>query len=276
MELNDAAGVLAGVLPFLYAVLVAVYGRAFFASTRSTGRGNTYALFATIAIHIAYLVVHSAGVGHPPITSVFEIMSMLAVCIALGYAYIEVRTKTSNTGFFILLLPLLFQSVSSIFIRENGTIPDYLHSAVLGIHVSAALLGYTAICLSAVYGFLYLMLYHAIKSERFGVIYNRLPNLEMLEAMSHRAEVLGFTMLSVAICIGVLWLPRVFSNYSYLDPKLVGTFVIWALYAGGLGAKRRFGWQGRRTMILAVVGFGFVFLSMTVVNLYLSSFHTFH
>ena len=147
---------------------------------------------------------------------------------------------------------------------------------MLGFHVSAALLGYTAISLSAVYGFLYLMLYHEIKSTRFGLIYSRLPSLEMLETMSHKAEVFGFMMLTVAIGIGVLWLPRVFKDFSYLDPKLVGTLFIWVLYAVGLSAKRRLGWQGRKTIILSLVAFGFVFLSMTVINLYLSSFHGFH
>jgi ABC-type uncharacterized transport system permease subunit len=94
--------------------------------------------------------------------------------------------------------------------------------------------------------------------------------------MSHRAEVLGFVMLSVAILIGLFWLPRVFADFSYWDPKLVGSVVIWLLYAVGLAAKRRFGWQGRRMMILTLIAFCFVFLSMTVINLYLSGFHSFH
>jgi ABC-type transport system involved in cytochrome c biogenesis permease subunit len=98
----------------------------------------------------------------------------------------------------------------------------------------------------------------------------------MLEAMSHKAEIFGFISLTIAIIIGVVWLPRVFKEFSYLDPKLVGTLAIWVMYAAGLSAKRRLGWQGRKMMIISLVAFGFVFLSMTVVNLYLSGFHSFH
>ena len=94
--------------------------------------------------------------------------------------------------------------------------------------------------------------------------------------MSHKAEVFGFASLGVAIVIGVIWLPRVFSDFSYWDPKLVGTLVIWCLYALALGAKKILGWQGRKTMIITLVAFCFVFLSMTVINLYLSGFHSFH
>jgi ABC-type transport system involved in cytochrome c biogenesis permease subunit len=203
-------------------------------------------------------------------------MTLLAAAIAVAYTYIEWRTGTRSTGFFILILALAFQTASSLFLRDVVKIPEYLHSLVLGFHVSAALLGYTAISLSAVYGFLYLMLYHEIKSTKFGLIYNRLPNLEMLEAMSHKAEIFGFISLTIAIIIGVVWLPRVFKEFSYLDPKLVGTLAIWVMYAAGLSAKRRLGWQGRKMMIISLVAFGFVFLSMTVVNLYLSGFHSFH
>ena len=203
-------------------------------------------------------------------------MTMLAFCIVVGYAYIEFKTRTSNTGFFILLLALIFQAASSFFIKNLLDIPPFLRSRLLGFHVSAALLGYTAISLSAVYGVLYLLLYHEIKSSRFGVIYNRLPNLEMLEKMSHKAEVFGFIMLTIAICVGLFWLPRVFPGFSYWDPKLVGSLIIWALYAIALGAKRRFGLQGKKTMIIAVIAFAFVFLSMTVINMYLSGFHSFH
>jgi ABC-type transport system involved in cytochrome c biogenesis permease subunit len=276
MNLQPEVLLLLILVPVLYAGLATVYGLSFFGDFPRLTRIKTPALLATVALHCVYLIVRTIAFDHPPITSVFEIMTVLAASIAIGYTYIELRTRASATGFFILFLAFAFQTVSSLFIRDRFDIPEYLHSIVLGFHVSAALLGYTAISLSAAYGFLYLMLYHEIKSSRFGLIYNRLPNLETLETMSHRAEVFGFVALGVAIVIGVIWLPRVFREFSYWDPKLVGTLVIWCLYALALGAKKKLGWQGRKTMIITLVAFCFVFLSMTVINLYLSGFHSFH
>jgi len=274
--MNPLADMLRVVMPLLYAALVLTYGLTFFKGNSVLERMRFPLLLATAVLHLIYLTSRGMTLDHPPITTVWEIMSLLAVSITIAYMYIEWRTHTSNTGAFILLLAFAFQTASSLFIRDNVVIPDYLHSFVLGYHVSAALLGYTGISLSAVYGFLYLMLYHEIKSTRFGLIYSRLPSLEMLETMSNRSEVFGFAMLSVAIAIGLLWLPRVFGSFSYWDPKLVGTIFIWLLYAIALGAKRGLGWQGRKTMVISLVAFGFVFLSMTVINLYLSGFHSFH
>ncbi|MBI4536219.1 MAG: cytochrome c biogenesis protein CcsA [Ignavibacteriae bacterium] len=263
-------------MPLLYAGLVALYAISFFRNNPAAERLKTRLLALTAVAHLAYIGLRTAAFDHAPITTVFEIMTLLAACIALGYGYIELRTKVRSTGFFILLLALVFQTVSSLFIKDLTEIASILRSRLLGIHVSTALLGYTGISLSAVYGFLYLMLYHEIKSSQFGVIYNRLPNLEMLEKMSHKAEVFGFVMLSVAIIIGVVWLPEAFESFSYWDPKLIGSMVIWALYALALAAKRMLGWQGRKVMIISLVAFGFVFLSMTVINIYLSGFHSFY
>ncbi len=276
MDVRTVVIVLQTLLPVLYAALVAVYGITFFTSAPVLERFKHPALIAIIVLHLGYLGARTMLFDHPPITSLFEIMTLLAACIGGAYLYLEMRTRVHNTGLFVLFLACVFQTISSIFIRDLLAIPDYLHSRLLGFHVSAAILGYTALSISAVYGLLYLMLYHEIKSSRFGVIYSRLPNLETLETMSHRAEAFGFVMLTIAILVGVVWLPIVFKDISYFDPKLIGTIAIWCLYAMALAAKRRAGWQGRKTMIVSLVGFVFVFISMMVINLYLSSFHTFH
>ena len=206
----------------------------------------------------------------------FELFSLIAFTIGFAYAYIELRTKITSTGYFILILPFFFQLFSSIFIKEIPEIPEILRSNLLGFHVTSALLGYAAIAISGVYGFLYLMLYRDIKSRQFGVIYKRLPNLEMLERMSFTATVFGFILLTIAIIVGLIWLPRISVDISYADPKLFGTFAIWLIYAIGLTAKRLIGWQGRRMMVLSVFGFTLIIFSMTIINIFFSEFHKFY
>lgn len=276
MNILSVVDIFVVIVPVLYAIVVGMYAGSFFGSNPAFGKFKTSALFITLICHIFYIILRTAAFDHPPITTVFEIMTVLAACISTAYIYIEMKTKASNTGFFILLLAFVFQLVSSLYIKDLTEIVPILRSRLLGFHVTTALLGYTAISLSAAYGFLYLMLYHEIKSSRFGLIYNRLPNLEMLEKMSSKAEVFGFLMLTIAIVIGFVWLPRAFDNFSYFDPKLIGTMVIWVLYAISLSAKRALGWQGRKMMVVSLIAFGFVCLSMTVINVYLSGFHGFH
>jgi ABC-type transport system involved in cytochrome c biogenesis permease subunit len=248
---------------------------AFFSANKTAIRISAPSLFSVVLLHMMYIGLRTAAFDHPPVTTVFEIMTLLAACIAVAYTYIETRTKSTGTGFFILSLALTFQVISSLFIRDLTDLDPILRSNLLGFHVTSALLGYTAISLSGVYGFLYLLLYWELRTSRLGLIYSRLPNLETLEKMSHKAAIFGFAMLSVAIVVGMFWLPQAFPEFSYFDGKLLGTLAIWVLYAAALGANRAFGWQGRKTVTMSVVAFGFVVLSMTAINLFGTSFHSF-
>lgn len=263
-------------LPALYFSTIWAYAKSFFSNNQRSLAMCRPLLVSTISLHALSILLRTATFGHPPITSVFEILSLIAFTITLVYAYIEIRTQNRSTGYFILMLPFFFQLLSSLFIREMSEIPPVLQSNLLGFHVSSAFLGYSAITISAVYGFLYLMLYHDIKSKQFGVIYKRLPNLETLERMSFTATVFGFVLLTVAIVVGLIWLPRALNDFSYNDPKLIGTLAIWVIYGMGLAARRTGNWRGRRMMALSVVSFAFALLSVSIINLFFTGFHSFH
>jgi ABC-type uncharacterized transport system permease subunit len=263
-------------LPLLYGCTVWVYSRAFITNAASLEPIKRGLILSTLCIHLVYLVLRSIVFVHPPITTVFEIMSVISFCVSVAYLYLEIRTRVRGTGTFILVLALVFQIISSVFIKDLLEVKPVLRSTLLGFHVSSALLGLTAFAISAVYALLYLMLYHDIKANRFGVIYKRLPSLEILATLSFKSTIFGFIFLSIAITIGFIWLPQAFQNFSYADPKLIGTFLIWALYGIGLLSKKIGGWQGRRLMILAITGFAISFFSMTIINMFFSSFHNFY
>lgn len=262
-------------LPICYFSTTWVYAKGFFKNSRTAEKLKSGFLVGTLGTHALYIALRTLQYNHPPITTVFEIFSLIAFTITLAYGYIEFRTKNRSTGYFMLIFSFFFQLISSVFIKELTEIPLLLRSNLLGIHVGSALIGYAAITISAVYGFLYMMLYHDIKSSQFTVIYKRLPSLEILERMSFNATLLGFIFLTVAIAIGYVWLPRAIEKFSYADPKLLSTIVVWLVYAAGLAAKKIVGWQGRKIMILSLIGFVVTIFSMTVINFFFSSFHKF-
>ncbi|HWP82350.1 MAG TPA: cytochrome c biogenesis protein CcsA [Bacteroidota bacterium] len=253
-----------------------MYGKAFFSDVELAKRLKTPLLSGVVVLHAIYLVLRTIEFNHPPITTIFEILTLLAFSIALVYLGIELRSKAKETGYFILNIAFFFQIGSTIFIQDLTEVPDVLRSNLLGLHVSSALFGYAAITISAVYGFLYLMLYHEIKMNQFGVIYKKLPSLETLERMSYSAFKIAFVFLGLSMLVGFIWLPQANVEFSYTDPKLVGTLAVWALYGLGIIAKHSGGWQGRRVMILAICGFVFSIFSLTVVNVFFSSFHGFY
>ena len=145
----------------------------------------------------------------------------------------------------------------------------------VGIHVSFAIFGYAGFALGAMHGVMYLLMYRELKSGGFGSIYKNLPSLETLERMTVLSSLVGFLFLTVSIGIGVFSLPLVYDNFSYSDPKLIATGISWLLYAFMMLARYVMHVDGKSIVKIAIGGFAFAVLSMTVVNAFLSQFHRF-
>lgn len=263
-------------LPFLYLIAFSVYLYDFIKEKRMLTDSKRVFLFITLLFHVLYLVFRTIEFNHPPITSKFEIFSILAFALVFAYFILELLTDIRWTGYYIIIFSVIFQAISSIFIVDNYEVKEVLRSRLLGIHVISALLGYAGIIISAVHGLLFLKLYKEIKLNKFGLLFKRLPSLEILEKLSFYSAVIGFILLTIAIKIGVIWLPSAFPDYSYLDPKLLTTGIIWLVYGIGIAFKIFAKWYGKKFIIFSLTGFALTLISLLITKIFESSFHTFY
>lgn len=263
-------------LPVFYLTTFSVYLFDFWAEKKLLINAKRIFLFLTLIIHLIYLLIRTIEFDHPPITSKFEIFSILAFSIAFSYFVLELLTDIRGTGSFIIFFALIFQIISSIFIEYNYIVPDVLRNRLLGLHVISALLGYSGITISAVYGLLFLILYKNLKSNTFGLVFNRLPNLELLEKLSFYSVLIGFVLLTIAIIIGIIWLPSAFPNFSYADPKLIGTAFVWLVYGAGIVSKLAANWYGKKFIVFSLSGFVLAMLSLLITSTYANTFHAFY
>lgn len=263
-------------LPFFYVATFAIYFYDFQLGGKKFENSKRVFLFLTLFVHFLYVLLRTIEFNHPPITNVFEIFTVLAFAISFAYFILELVTDIRGTGPFIIIISIVFQFISTFFIQDLTEVKEVLRSNLLGIHVISALIGYSGITISAVYGVLYLILYNEIKLNKFGLIFNRLPSLEILERMSFIAAIIGFVFLSITIIIGIIWLPKAFVQFSYLDPKLIGTFAVWILYGIGLINKFLGKWRGKKLIILSIIGFALAICSTILTNFLAKSFHSFY
>lgn len=263
-------------LPFFYVATFAIYFYDFQQGGKKFENSKRVFLFITLFVHFLYLLLRTIQFDHPPITNVFEIFTVLAFSVSFAYFILELVTDIRGTGPFIIIISIAFQIISTLFIEDLTEVREILRSNLLGTHVISALIGYSGITISAVYGILYLILYNEIKLNKFGLIFNRLPSLEILERMSFIAAIIGFVFLSITIIIGIIWLPQAFAQFSYLDPKLIGTFAVWILYGIGLINKFLGKWRGKKLIILSIIGFTLAICSTILTNFLAKSFHSFY
>lgn len=260
--------------PILYGLASASYALLFLRDDPFARRASTPLLVASVAVHGVEILLRGVAKGILPIGNVFESASAIAFALAVVYLYVETHTKNRMTGIFVIPMVFVGEAIASAFMDETAAAPAILRSALFGFHTGAAILGYCAFAVAAIYGLLFLVLYHELKSRRFSIIYERLPALEVLAQMNIRALTVGFVFLTIAIVFGAAWVSRV-REASLGDPKVLLTIVAWAVFGFGIVAHFLLGWRGPRVIYMSVAGFLVLVTSSVAINVMGSSFHVF-
>lgn len=261
-------------VPTLYVLSVVLY------ALRFLGRGERYSHLArpvflfTLAVHLAFLAAFIATHRRIPLATAPEILTVIAFSTAAAYAYVETRTKNEMTGLFLVGFSMLLQFASSGRIALEGEVKPLLRVPLFGLHTLSAILGYSAFAVSAIYGVLFLLLYKELKSTHFGLVYRRLPPLEVLAKMNIRAAAFGFAALTLAIPVGIRWALQLYPGFM-TDPMFLTTVFVWVIYAVCLVAHYLLGWRGHRTVYLSIGGFILMGVALVALNILLHSFHRF-
>jgi HemX protein len=272
--------ILNGFLPLGYLLALVAYLGVFVEHGRKVERVATPLAWGIVLVHAAYLMISAIGYQHVPTANTWESLSFVAFALALVYLILEWRQGERSTGVFILGVVLLFQTLSSAFVTHTREVPEILRSPMFGVHVTAALLGYVALAVSAVYGFMYLLQYRQLKNRHAGLLFQRLPNLETLSRLNIGALGFGWLGLTIAIIAGATWATtlevqgRIEGNVL-TDPKFLLTAGLWVLYGLCLGGRYMLRWANRTLATASIVGFALMLTSSLAVTLVLRSFHDF-
>ncbi|GAB4173634.1 MAG: hypothetical protein Kow00108_08500 [Calditrichia bacterium] len=262
-------------LPMAYFLTTFYYARFFFHEDPAAEKKLSWLLNGTLILHIIYIASWGLFYNHYPLASIFEVMTVIALFIALIYKYIETRLKIKTTGYFILIMAFILQLSSSVFIKKVDQIPEILNSPLFDFHSTFATLGYSALVISSIYSLMYILLYHDLKSNRFSIIFERLPSLESLAGMIYKSAVLGSVFLTLAIFLGHVFMKQTFNVWFKFDFKILSVYLVWLLYLLEIIGKKKFNWAPRIMAYLSIAGVVIIILSVVVVSYFIPSFHKF-
>ena len=158
-----------------------------------------------------------------------------------------------------------------------------LDSPWLVAHVSSLLFAYAAFALACVIGITYVLLFRELKSKRLGFFAERLPSLQVLDAMNGRAVGVGWLFLTAGLVVGAVWLFQLapetadqrVRDMSFFDPKIFVVVLSWLVYSFELYARRAIGWNGKRAAWLSAVGFSIILLVLVPIGYFLTDSHNF-
>ncbi|MCY2929221.1 MAG: cytochrome c biogenesis protein CcsA [Planctomycetota bacterium] len=238
-------------LPLAYLAVAADYAATFILRTRTHVRNP--ALAGVIVLHAAFLTAWGLHAGVLPLGEIHEILSLIALSSAILYAVIEFTSRDRRAGVFILLLVFLIQYTASV--QLAGPIARGRAAAIDesgGLHVIPAIFAYTAIAFAAVCSVLYLAGQRALKRHSFGVLFDRLPPLDLLGTMSWHALLTGFLLTTITMITGAL-LFRHMGGHARggafdvkVTAKIVTGSIAWAACLTAILGKTLFHWPLRR------------------------------
>jgi len=262
-------------ISFLFYLLMMIMRKELF------GRVATYATLLglighTVAIILRWVESYQLGIGHAPLSNLYESLIFFSWTIILLYLLMEWRTRNRTIGTFVTPIALLAMAYASFSPNiKSGIQPllPALQSNWLITHVLTCFFGYAAFALSFGLSLMYL-LKRLDRPEKRRPFLNLIPRSGILDELSYQMVVIGFLMLTLGIITGSVWAHSAWGTYWSWDPKETWSLITWLVYAVLLHSRLIRGWKGKRLAVLSIIGFACVLFTYFGVN-YLSGLHSY-
>jgi ABC-type uncharacterized transport system permease subunit len=268
---------LTALLPLAYALAAANYAVYFVRRDPFAERTCTPFLMSTVGLHLLFFALRYLYFERFPLASLAEVLSCVALAIAAVYLYVERVQASRATGVFLVGVAALLQLFASAFLQH--AVPaepsPLFRSPWWTLHTLAVVVGYSAFFVGAVYAWMFVLLYRALRKKKFGLVFERLPSLDVLASMGMGATLLGLVAFTCVIVLGIVMSAGVVPGF-YADPKFISAVVAWLVYAGAVGAHFFLGWRGARAVKLTLLGFVVAVFGVLGSTLLWRSFHVFH
>ena len=236
-------------------------------------------LIQTVAIILRWKESYTMGVGHAPLSNLYESVVFFSWTIILIYGIIELKYKYRIIGAFVVPFALFGMAWAQLSL-DSGIQPlvPALQSNWLLYHVITCFLGYAAFAVACGISIMYLIkerLEGPSADTSAGGLISQFPAIKVLDDLNYKAIMIGFPLLTLGIVTGAAWANYAWGTYWSWDPKETWSLIVWFVYAAFLHARITRGWVGRRAAILSVVGFAATIFCYLGVNLLLSGLHSY-
>jgi ABC-type uncharacterized transport system permease subunit len=189
-----------------------------------------------------------------------ESLSVLAFLLVALFLAIELRTRAPVLGAFLAPAAVAVW-LPGLWLKPQGAPSDSgVWTPLLVAHIGVALTGLAVFAVATGVAVAFLLLERQVKGKHFGVLFERLPSLELLDGLNRRLVIWGFVALSLTLVTGLGVAAHSADAGAFIGVELT-TAVAWLVFAGLLQARVLAGWRGRRVAWLTMAGFGLLVLS---------------
>ena len=258
----------------LYALSILLYFVDFLNRNRKANQVAFWLLSFVWILQTIFLVSFMTKTGRFPVLTIFEGLYFYAwvlITLSLG---INRWLKADFIVFFINVLGFIIMVIHTFAPVgfESEVMAQRLISELLLIHITMAILSYGAFSVSFVFSLLYLIQYDLLKRKKWGTRLIRIPDLSKLEKMANVLNAIGVPMLLLAVILGLRWAYIKVPDFVWYDAKVLGSFIVLAVYSIFLYCRFGKGLQGRNLALWNAGSFLIVLINFFLFGR-LSSFH---
>lgn len=224
-------------------------------------------------LHTLLILAAFVHAGSLPVHNLHQNLSLAAWTLSGGFLLLFHRYRLRVLGVYAAPLVCAVMVLSLRMPVEPETVEPNLRSLWVFFHVLLIFLGEAAFALACGVGILYLLQERAIKTKQRGFFYKRLPSLDLLDTIGYACIISGFTLLTVGLIGGFVYAKLVWGRMWSWDPKEVWSAVAWIFYAVLLHERLAVGWRGRKSAIMAIIGFFVLIFTFLGVNILFHGHH---
>ncbi len=257
----------------LYLASSAGYLAFLFVQKKVLHRWSYAAMMAGFLFHTGLLGYQSISLGYFPIHNLHQTLLFSAWTLAGVYLFLKYKYHLKILGAYTAPL-VTFIVIQAYFIPKVPVEQAAVFKSIwLIIHVVTIFIGEASLALACGTGILYLIQEHGIKSKTNRFFLKRLPSLQLLDSTGYAFIVIGFTMLTIGLISGFVYAQSVWGRFWSWNPKEIWSCITWLFYAALLHERLVAGWRGRRSAIMAIIGFAAILFTFLGVNLFLEGHH---
>jgi len=208
-----------------------------------------------LIFHFVSLVESTVLIGHLSWASIHYSESILAFLAMVVFFVFFVGYRTISPGIIIFPLVFVLTFVSAIGQKPMTLTSPLLRSGWIFVHVVLIFTGYAGLFLSCGASLLYLVQERALKSKQSTALMEWVPPLETIDEIGYRSLLFGFPFMTLGLLAGSALAIEKYGPLFFSDPKILGSFLMWAVYMLLLYTRWSSGWRGRRAAFLATFAF---------------------
>jgi len=188
--------------------------------------------------------------------------SLLIVSWVTVFFYYLINRKIQFNGLENLtLIPALLIILSHPFLKNDQSLEIQMSINSI-IHIIIAILSYSLLTVGAIFS-IFILLFQNNLTKKYQNEENFSGNFSLLsmEDILFKIYWFGFILLSITLFSGILFTNEIFGTSIVWNHKTIFSLMAWITYGAMLLGRMKYGWRGKKAVVISLIAFMFLLLS---------------